>query len=427
MENNFFDKEFKFEEYLNERLMEVEDLDRRRDLKDVMRKVMLPFYEYTEKKYNCLLQKLEEKEEKKDDYTIVIGIDSRNHIDITDETMQPINMEDMEDREIDVSDLREHMHIKQPYYIFTVFMELDAKRIQKLISANKVFSGTIITSAGTYSACFGVKGCYRYQEKINNLYPVFVRNMVQWKTVNMSYLYKLVDIYLLSSEIPEDEEILEIKVDFEEYEQYTRYKYVPLWNISELSIRDNGYPEFCLDRINYIHTIYGHKLQSGSSYMVDNECIKILSIVRDNGDINITCDEKSDVTWKLLEFHKPEQHNGSRLPYLDNHDEYEGTVVVRTKTEIAYFIKALGYEDRLRFVNSYVEKSRGKGDACHDMNYALSDEICHEHRPYCLMLEFEAADKNNFLNRDILSYLVSRIQWEFPEYRCCGKLINDAA
>ncbi|MBX4263356.1 hypothetical protein [Clostridium estertheticum] len=57
------------------------------------------------------------------------------------------------------------------------------------------------------------------------------------------------------------------------------------------------------------------------------------------------------------------------------------------------------------------------------MNYFIIDEIREDNIKKVLKLYFKAKDKNYYLTRDILSFLVSEIQLLYPQYKCMGILI----
>lgn len=59
--NAFFEDHFDYHKYIEDRLLEVEDLNERKELKEVMRKTLLPFYEQVEEAYRLLEEKLCEK------------------------------------------------------------------------------------------------------------------------------------------------------------------------------------------------------------------------------------------------------------------------------------------------------------------------------------------------------------------------------
>lgn len=424
MGEDFFSEGFQFEEYLNDKLMEISDLEHRRELKDVVKQMLLPFYQQVEAKYQKITEKLlAEQEQRERDYTIVIGLKERKKVDLTDEQMQPILTEDMEEKLIDEVTLRESLKAGEPFYLFSVYLKMDYNRIRNLLSVRKLFSGQIRTEEGVYPAKFKLRESDKYLKPLNELYPVFIRNMVSWKPVNMAYLHKFADVMLCDTQLPEDEAILEVSVDFEEYSDAVKYQMVPLWNITRQELGDSGYPEFCIDQIHYKHMLYKHKLKEENSYLVDNKEVNIWNIEYRDGDIEILCDKDNEVRWNLIEFHKAEQ-SGGEYPYLSNQDTYQGEKTIRTKAEISRYIQSLGYENILKFVDASVQKKSRSKRETYDMNGDLLDEIRQLHRGYQLTLEFEPVKEEFEMNLDILSYLVSRLQWEFPEYLCCGRLVK---
>ena len=424
MGENIFLNGFQFEEYLNDKLLEIKELEHRKELKEVVKQIMLPFYEHVEEKYYELEKKfLEESEYDQDCYDIAIGVKKRDKIDLTDELFCPMMKEDMEECVIDTIKLRNKVNKQEPFYLYSVYMQLDFDKIQKLILSNRVFVAQIKTSEGIYSGQVCLKESKKYQKLVNELYAVFVRNVIPWKTVNMAYLYKFVDVMLIHAEIPEDETIIAIDVEFEEYSEWIQYQMVPVWNVSKVQVNDSGYPEFCLDQIHYKHMIYKNKLQEKCTYLIDNKEIDIWDIKKCNGDIEIVCDVKQDIKWNLIKIHEIDcqKNNGN---FFWNKDLIKETKIIRTKAEIYNFIQKLGFEDVLRLVDVQIQRMDRSDKQGYDMNVSLDEGIHQLKEGYQLILFFEEVDNNFIMNIDILSYLVSRLQWEIPEYICRGRIIK---
>ena len=56
------------------------------------------------------------------------------------------------------------------------------------------------------------------------------------------------------------------------------------------------------------------------------------------------------------------------------------------------------------------------------MDQFITDELRRREKQETMLLHFTAADPNNFLNMDIMSFLVTKAQKLFPEYHCFGVL-----
>lgn len=79
MERHFFEDNFDYRKYVEDRLLEVGNLNERKELKEVMFKTLLPFYEQIEEAYGLLEEKLLLKEEKKHDAChIITGLEEKN-------------------------------------------------------------------------------------------------------------------------------------------------------------------------------------------------------------------------------------------------------------------------------------------------------------------------------------------------------------
>ena len=52
----------------------------------------------------------------------------------------------------------------------------------------------------------------------------------------------------------------------------------------------------------------------------------------------------------------------------------------------------------------------------------MEDEIRTSKEREVLLLTFRAKDPSSYLNYDLMSYVVSRVQWELPEFWCVGEL-----
>lgn len=61
MQNKVSERRFDPEEYVNERLLEIQDATERKQLRTIMNSFFSPFYQYMEEKYEKLEQRMLEK------------------------------------------------------------------------------------------------------------------------------------------------------------------------------------------------------------------------------------------------------------------------------------------------------------------------------------------------------------------------------
>ena len=103
---------------------------------------------------------------------------------------------------------------------------------------------------------------------------------------------------------------------------------------------------------------------------------------------------------------------------------FEKPYTIKTKTELARVINSFKASNYLKFKDVKLEKKHSKKlKQTYDVNDFIIDEIRADNIKKILVLHFEPVDKDNYLNKDILSFLVSEVQFIYPEYECEGKLL----
>lgn len=420
METQFFADGFDYQKYIRERLLQVEDLEERKALKQVMGNTLLPFYEEIEAAYHRLEEKLLTEEfRQREPYRIITGIEERKRVDETDISMSPMCPEDLTERKIQIGELLEALKAGEAYDVYTVYLHTDVLKQKSLRQEERVFGGTVKTSYGEYPAHFRVKPCMKYIELLRLLYREFLNNGIAWKTVCAPYLYKMYDVSVMDAECPEDEEIEEIVIDFEELAPFVRYDIVPMWNIRTVERKTSSYPDFCLDRIHYLHCIYETKLDPDKDYLIAGE-LPVWNVSRIGGELQIQCDEENPVSWQLREFCYEPEMKDSDYPRFGNAGQGSGQPV-HTVAEARRFADGLGYSAFLKLYEVRAGDETPGGDA-YQMDSFIIDEIRQTREGKNLDFIFEAADREYLFNGDIMSYLVSRFQLLYPEYRCRGFL-----
>lgn len=160
---NFFEDGFDYKKYIEEQLLGIEDLEKRNQLRNVMRDVMLPFYEHIEESYRTIEDRMfNAQSESQRSFEIATCIEEKRRIDITDTAMVPMRMEDMEDHEIPVQELLEALEQGNTYRIGTVFVHADYSVIRGMEKADRKFRAEVITEYGEYPAYVKLEKNHEY-------------------------------------------------------------------------------------------------------------------------------------------------------------------------------------------------------------------------------------------------------------------------
>ena len=438
MDKRIFEPDFNMEDYIDKRLLEIESLKDKVVFKEVVGKLMLELFEYTQKEYQGLEKRvLREFQSKQNDYAIYLTLTDLEHYDATDLFMNPMRESDVEEKEIELESLWECVKGGEPYRLYTIYLETNIQNVREFSDENRRYKGVIRTDKKEYSVLFLVKKNRDYLDMIQELYHIFGSNYLPWMTVCSAYLHKMFDVYLV---LPEDcelcenqeEMIQEIRVDFEEYQASVRYQYIPLWNLTAFTEKTSTYPDPCIDKINYEHRIFAHRLDANSQYLICNTDIEITNIRRLEGDLIMTCPVKDPCNWRIYRINKKPEKLKYLYPVLSNQyqESFVGSInqmyqkSVKTKSEIARLIASFQYEDYITFEEVKVQnrKPEKKKILTYSMDDFIKDEIRIGTSQQTMILYFKQR-KQDYLNEDIMSFLVTQIQKLFPEYYCVGMFL----
>ena len=97
---------------------------------------------------------------------------------------------------------------------------------------------------------------------------------------------------------------------------------------------------------------------------------------------------------------------------------------IKTKTDLARVVDSYEVSRFLKFKDTKLINIMDRTlKETYEVNDFIVDEIRDSNIKKVLILSFEAQEKNNYLNYDILSFIISEVQFIYPEYECEGRLI----
>lgn len=414
----FFKDRYEEQEFIEKQLLEIEDLNVRREAKEIVTNILQPFYEEMQNAYQRLEERVEEARMGAEAYEIVTAIKPRKEVDVTDYFMHPMRFEDMEERVILIEEVWEKLNQNEPYELYPVYVEDSYEKVYELLDTKLSFPVEITTEYGTYTGKAVLAEEKAYEEILLQLYEDFIENGIEWKTVNAPYLHKLLKVMLVEASCPRDEEILNVKVDFGAYQDIFRCDYVPLWNLRMLHVSTSVYPKQSLNGVFYEHTIQDEKLRAGSSYLV-HHADKIWSIRNDAKtlDLVICCKERKPAEWDLWEFSAVSSKE-KQPDWMGNGNELKRPHI-RTVAEAIRFAEGLSSRDYVSLLDVTAEApENGKEIRTYQMDAFLPEEIRNQNAAPKLYFLCSLKQRENYLNQDMLSFLLSRFQLLYPEYQC---------
>lgn len=419
-------------ELITARLNEICGSEDKSVLKNVLGEVFLALYDETERKYAALEQRVrDELPRTYAPFAIYMTVLPRAQIDIGHPYLSPLLPE--EQAVLSTSDIVAALRDRAQLAIETVFVEADYLKCLRLMRERPIFNGGFYAGAERYAFKFRLEPAAGYAASVEKLYAVFLRNGMPWTTVNGAYLSKFFDVRLLeTAEPPPGVKIQNTELDFGVYKDMIRRDVVPVWNIDKHRVKGDDFPEPARDKINHEFRFDTRELGENNGYIADYDSARILSVRREGGDFIAVSPESKSLSWDIyrLRRRKDRPVDDYPLPVLSNvrSDDFAtrlltaGGAHITTKAELRRMLDSfetseyVTLED-LRFANA------GFAGETYDMNPFIRDEIRDPAHRKSLVLVFRAKNKDFFLNRDIMSFLVSELQKTYPEYSCVGSLL----
>lgn len=427
-----FDSDFKIEDYVRERIPQLDNLANRELFKRIVDNLTLDLYKHIKDEYDALERRVFDESPKAtrlpDLITCVI---SKDKYDLTDDNLFPMFVEDLDEVKVDATEMISAVKAGKDFYLYTCMIKADYLELKNLLQSGRRFKGVIENEYGSTSAEFILKLNDRYRKKAEEFYEIAALNYLPWRSLNTAYLFKLFDVYVVSIEEWDDEtEVVKVTTDFEELAEKILYKPLPLWNAKAVTIKGNSYPQPAVDRKYFEHYLYAKQFRTEHEYLLKHSDAIIRNIRRQDGDLYIICDSDLPSDWQFYEFASTPKSANYENPLMSNEQdetfsrnliEYFGQRI-KTHTEIVRFLKSFKTSEYLTFIEAKIIGKSAKRET-----YSTEEFIDYEYRAgervATLEFSFRAEDESFYLNRDIMSFLVTEIQHLFPEYLCVGKLV----
>lgn len=421
------------EEMIREEIGKISELKERVLFKDIVEQIFLSLYETNREMYQTLEHRvMDELFFDINRYGVSSIVMDKHYIDHSHHLLSPIREKDLLEKSCTTETLKEDWKVKGKSRIKTLFMEADYLQIVAFLE-KKTLKGSVITDRRELPVEFYLEQNTSYIEELDHLYKIFVQNGIPWKTLNTPYFYKFVDVYLTDKDIVFEagESVVEIKVNLEEFTELAREYYIPLWNVRKLTLNSVGFPVPCTDYKNFEHTISIRDYGDSHVYLID-DTDSIFHLRQFPGKLVVTTKEAEARKWDIIMIRKGENKKFERyeVPLMENirNESFpelfwkKQGVEVKTKAELSRFIQGFGLEKYIKFKNFVLNDVVEENKETYSMNPFIIDEVRRKDAAKQLILCFQGSQKLKWLQRDIMSFLVSEVQLLYPEYQCVGKL-----
>ena len=424
-------------EIIQKEIQSISSLEERVIFKNLMEGVFLSLYDTNRKMYEGLERRIkEELDYDKNRYYVKTGIVEREFFDASHHLLSPMDESDLAEKLYDMKEILRAVEEEGAFRLMKVMLRCDFLEQQKLLALQPVFEGVIETEEPEkeWKVEIRLRENREYLKKIEYLYLLFTRNGIPWQTVNAPYLYKMADMIVtgLPEGITGKEKIRRVTIQFGEYSSMIQEDVIPVWNIQRLELDSIGFPIPCGDHQNYEHSVSLKKHGINHAYLVEDDR-NVQSVSQEGERLRIVCKTGEAKKWGIYQIRSSQEQKIDRytFPIMGNGREEsfaekyqrKWNQQIRTKTELAHFIKGFGLEDYVRYQDCQVEDDFPGNRETYAVNCFIPDEIRLRSTQKKLVLYFQPGKQERWLQRDILSFLVSEVQRIYPEYDCGGILV----
>lgn len=429
-----FDYPFDFQEYIEKRLQEFDDIEERKFAKAVLQDGLLNIIKETEKKYDALEQRVQDEvENDAEKFMIRTTLIKREAYDPVNHTWYPVLPCAANAYLVTQEELWDAVKAKEAIDLFHVFIGASDADCLALLQDSPSLNGKILTDKGEIAAVFTLQTSKQYRQVTAQLYDLFLANQMRWQTVNTAYLDKFFAVRLekIEGELPQDSILEGFTIDYGSYADMVSADKIPLWNIEPISYRCNPFPYPCLDGINYEHEFSLQALGAEDGYLIEPQ-VNITDIRHESDRIIIITPQEAFADWTAYRFitDYPARSIGYDAPVLSNKITQSfignylqsGGVYLKTRAELFRRIDALDLGKFLRFEDYEILEVKTPDDDLDDMNWFIGDELFDRRSRRILRLKFKALQEGHYLNDAMVRYATSAIQFLESEFRCIGIL-----
>ena len=424
-------------EMIRQEIVSIPVLEERILFKELMEQVFLDLYETSEKMYRELEQRVQEElAYDVNRYQIRTGIIERSCFDASHQFFSPMEDRDLKALSYEAGDIWEGIEKEGQFILMKIMLRCDYLQLKELWERDPIFDGVIETDSSREARKITVRlrRNTEYLQKVGRLYQLFMKNGIPWQTLNAPYLYKLADVVVFQAPegIQKKEKIRQIRIDFGKYKDFVSYDMVPVWNVRKLILDGIGFPIPCEDHRNFEHRISIREYGTCHAYLAGDEP-DIRSISQRKEKLLIISENSRTKKWSIYQIRNAENKKTDHyeFPVMQNErvenfsERYQRKwgQSIRTRAELERFIRGFHLERYIRYQGcELLEQFDGRKET-YSMNPFIEDEIRDTRSQKKLFLRFQAGREEEWLHRDIASFLVSEVQRLYPGYECGGMVL----
>ncbi len=422
-------------ERIRENLNNIADLENRKLLKEIMNYVFSGMVDYTDFVYENIRKRVfDEINLDGTRKNIYVTICERSKYDGIDQFMFPLDSKDLQTEFETTDTIIEKQTKGEKVVLGRTFFACDYMVLSKIKKEQPVYTGTLVTNQNKHKVEIRLQQFNKYIDMVRNLYYYFQQNNLNWVSLNAPYFYKFFE-FVLESEISfvEDEIIERLEISFGELERFRNDNVIPLWNLEETYLLSTNFPIATGNNLRYQHKFNIPSNESIYENIVRFEKDHDGYVIRDKESISIILSEENIEKWPVYKTHNPNLQaeydygypffsNAWKEKFLVGYEKQQPRVI-RTQAELYRRLTSFEASDLFRIKKIEILPMYQEEEESYPVNDFIEEDIRPEDGRKIMLIVYEAVEEN-YLSRDVMSFIISELQQYFPEYKCIGKMVN---
>lgn len=421
-------------ERIKKNLNKIQDLEDKKLLKETMNYVFNGIIDYTDAVYEAIHKRVFDEinldETRRAIYTTIC---KKENYDQVDDFMFPMFQEDLKAKFEQTDDIIKKLATDEVIVLGHTYFACDYVTIQEIEKEVKEFQGKLITNKNSYAITIKIQQSKKYINKIENLYYNYMKNNLEWTSLNAPYLYKFFDFIVQEMEpLEQGEEIEQFKISLGEWDEFRVDHVIPLWNLEESTLISANFPIATGDSLRYQHRLHIPDMETIYDNIIRFEDNYNGYVIRDQKSISIIVPEENISCWPTYKFHEPNPQIEYDYEYPVVSNKYKENFlvgytrgqnkVIRTKAELYRQLDAFELSDLFEIKEIEIVDQYEGQEETYLVNHFIEEDIRPEDGRKIMIISY-IAHEETYIARDIMSFIISELQQYFPEYKCLGKML----
>ena len=301
---------------------------------------------------------------------------------------------------------------KNEMYLGRVFINVPYSEISDFVS--QIYNGNVKINDKHYNVKFKISLVNKYFEKTYEIYNLFMKNKISWKTINIPYMYKFFDVSVeeYPENMPVEGEVEEYNIELDEYK--IEKNIILVWNLKKYMLNSELFIRPIIERINYEYKI---NISGEKKILLESYEKEISYIYKDEEDIVFVLDEKIDEILTVYEFMESEHFmEKSEYPYgIYNNKNSYALKIEKSKEEIITFLNKINiFKDIFTIEDLSLSISGYEIVNNYGFNGFIKSEFEIKDRRKKIFLVLNKIKESIFWE-DSVSYLISEINLKIKE------------